>query len=319
MARQHDDFIGALRARDLAEDVLALNGLYGEVEVCVEGEAIQGEGFEVRQAGGGAQGIEVLSGGGEPLAGHIAVQPALKVDRLFCRCAAGDGVILTGGRGGDVPAIAGRFGLMDDEGGNRASAGSFLELVGPAAVIGHALATKEACGRVIVCNAEVGVIDEEEGDFSGEVGVAIIVPAALGCAGAKADKDDGGVLDADIWAGIGRADLDIAALLEINHRAVCACDVEGVHIGDNRMVERDGVCPGAVAPARLQPDRLELVDEVGDGSGLAFGAGGAAFKFVRSHDADDLGHVGGADLCRGGLQRGCGVARAVCAGGEHEP
>ena len=92
---------------------------------------------------------------------------------------------------------------MDNEGSSSAAAGSLLELVGPAAIIGHPVATKAASHRVILCNAEIRIVDEEEGDFVGEVNVAIIVPVAFWRARAKADKDDGCVSDFNRLARIG--------------------------------------------------------------------------------------------------------------------
>src|SRR3546814_11206649 len=71
-----------------------------------------------------------------------------------------DLVVLRSGPGAfhRVPAVGRAGRVVDDDRGLRALARGFLELVGPAPVIGHALAFEQA----LVAGVEAGVVDSDD-------------------------------------------------------------------------------------------------------------------------------------------------------------
>ena len=68
---------------------------------------------------------------------------------------------------------------MDDQRADGAAPGGFLELVGPAAVIGHP-AAELAGDRLAWGGLEIGIVDQEDGDLAVQIDAFVIVPAAFG-------------------------------------------------------------------------------------------------------------------------------------------
>ena len=91
-----------------------------------------------------------------------------------------DIIILAGRRLDRVPAIAGALGLVDDERADRAAPRRLLELVGPAAIIGHRPAAEPAGDRLARRRLEIGIVDQEDGDLAVQIDVAEIVPLRSG-------------------------------------------------------------------------------------------------------------------------------------------
>ena len=93
--------------------------------------------------------------------------------------------------------IAGGPGFVDDEDRRRALARSLLELVGPAAVVGHRVALE----RLRVELGRVGgigngrIVDEDEDRLALDVDVLEVVPVELGRLDAVAGEHHVGVLD----------------------------------------------------------------------------------------------------------------------------
>ena len=133
--------------------------------------------------------LEIQAGAAEQVGGDVALQPALEQHRRPRAFAEHDIVILARRRLDGVPAIAGALGLVDDERADRAAPRRFLELVGPAPVIGHRPPAEAARDRIARRRLEIGVVDQEDRDLAVEVDVAEIVPAALGRGHAIADED----------------------------------------------------------------------------------------------------------------------------------
>src|SRR3546814_9256967 len=73
-----------------------------------------------------------------------------------------------------IPAIGRGLGIVDDEHGGGALPGRLLELVGPAAVIGHRPALEIALPQRLL---PVRIVDEDDDRLSLYVDIRIIVPA----------------------------------------------------------------------------------------------------------------------------------------------
>ena len=89
----------------------------------------------------------------------------------------------------------------------------------------------------------------------------------------------------------------------------------GRHLGAD---QRHKLGPAAILAARLEAEGAELLDQVGDGAGLAFGAGRAALQRVGGEGAGPVGQmlridrrVGGG---RGGVGRVCHPIREPAGG-----
>ncbi|MNY55777.1 hypothetical protein D3C86_1917850 [compost metagenome] len=75
---------------------------------------------------------------------------------------------------------------MHDQCGGGTLARGFLELVGPAAVVGHALAVEQ----LFVIDMEARVVDEHHHRLALPVLAGVIVPLLLRCIHAVADEDE---------------------------------------------------------------------------------------------------------------------------------
>src|SRR3546814_8602199 len=111
----------------------------------------------------------------------------------------------------DIPAIADALGVVDDQRRDRAAARGFLELVGPAAVIGHRPPAELAERILALRRDEIGVVDQEDRDLALEVLALEIVPAAFGGADAVTAEYHRRVRDDRAVLGLERRDIDVGA------------------------------------------------------------------------------------------------------------
>jgi hypothetical protein len=65
---------------------------------------------------------------------------------------------------------------MDDQRTRSSTPRSFLEFVGPAAVVGHRLAAKQRS----VVGGKTWIVDQDDGGFSLHVEAGVVIPAILG-------------------------------------------------------------------------------------------------------------------------------------------
>ncbi len=182
---------------------------------------------------------------------------------------------------------------------DRAAPGRLLELVGPAAVEGHRPAAEPARDRVAGLGLEIGIVDQEDRDLAGEVDVAEIVPAPLGRGDAIADEDQGRALDRHGLRVAHRAHIDVVRRPQ-RGRPAAPDDLELCPLRHARADQRDHLGPAAILAARLEAERAELLDQVGDGPGLPLGAGGAALELVRGQLPGPFGEALRIDWCPGG-------------------
>ncbi len=95
----------------------------------------------------------------------------------------------------DLERIAGRLGLVHDQDAGRAAARTLLELVGPAAVVGHRLAVE----RLLIELRWIGgvghlrVVDQHDDRLALDVDVLEVVPVEFGSGDAVAGEDHLGV------------------------------------------------------------------------------------------------------------------------------
>lgn len=183
----------------------------------------------------------------------------------------------------DRPGISGRPLLVDDDRTGRALPGRLLELVGPAAVVGHRITAEE--GRVL--GGEARVVDQHDHGLAGRVDALVVVPAVLGRDHAVADEDHLGIGDRFVFDdALGPGD-------EVVGPGVVEPGVAGLdrEFGLSLFGQRDqgDVLEEGVAVAGLETRRLELVDQVVDGELLTGGGGGAALEFVAGEGPDGLG------------------------------
>ena len=143
---------------------------------------------------------------------------------------------------------------MDDERGGRALTRRFLELVGPAAIIGHRPATEWA---VQALRAEIRVVDKDDHRLALHIHAGIVVPAALRRVDAIADEHHLAARDLHRWRlAIGDGH-EIAAIAEAK-RLCAAGDGERREILRGDLHQRYVLEPAAII-ARLQTCRLEAL------------------------------------------------------------
>ena len=197
---------------------------------------------------------------------------------------------------------------MDDDRARRTLPGRLLELVGPAAVVGHRIAAED--GRVL--GGETRVVDQHDHRLAGRVDPFVVVPAVLRRDDAVAYEDHLGVGDRLVLHDpFGPGDEVFGP--GVVEPAVAGPDRE---FGLALLGERDerNALEEGVAVAGFETGRLELIDEVVDRELLSGRGGGAALELVAGECPHGLGeglegHGGG-----GGVGRVGGVA--VAAGRE---
>ena len=197
-----------------------------------------------------------------------------------------------------VPAVAGEVGAVDDEGADGSFAGGLLELVGPAAVVGEGFAGEEF--------GVVGgwVADDAEDDFAFDVDVGVVVPVVLGCGGAVADEDDGGVEGGGGGEGL-VGDYEVVAEFQEDGLAGGGDEGEGGGVGDDfHADEVDLLEVGAVVAGGGEAVEGELRGDILGGELAAAQSGVAAFEEVVGDELVLGADVGGAD---GGFYCGDGA------------
>src|SRR5574337_30986 len=253
------------------------------------------------------QRVEIQPGVLEHLHRQIALDPALEL-RVYLaglvphdvEHGVGVGVLHRG------PAIRGRRGFVDHQQAERALAGGFLVLVGPAAVIGHRLAAE-----VAVAGLEVGVVDQDHGDLAAQVDAFEVVPVALRRLDAVTDEDQWGIADTHRSGAVHRgANGDLLAL---GQRLGLAAQLQTQRrLADDLGAQQGyGLCPqaGAVPEVAtgLQAGRLHLRHHVVDGFRFSRGGRATTLEGIRGKRLDYIRQMPGAESRRvGRLRAGTG-------------
>gem|GEM_PF-5181714 len=237
------------------------------------------------------QRFEIQPGAFEQVHRQVALDPA------FQRRMRGLGIVAdhvehavgvgTGDRG---PAVGGRRGLVHDQHAGRALPRALLVLVGPAPVVGHALAVERA-----LAGLEVRVVDQHHRDLALQVHALEVVPAAFRRLDPVADEHQRRAVDGDLAAAVERgAQRDLLALGQRLALAV-ALDRDLRAADDVGAAQRHRLRPQALAvlevAARLQAGGLELRAEVGHGLVLARRGRGAALVGVGGQRLDVGGNA----------------------------
>ena len=177
---------------------------------------------------------------------------------------------------------------MDDDRRGGPLTGGLLELVGPAAVVGHGAAPEQ----LLVAGREARVIDEDDRGLAAHVDAGVIVPARLGRDHPVPHEHQGA---------LGQRDLRRHALgpddhvLAVGERRFAETQLRVGSGGD--LDDWDLLCP-RTAVTGLQAEFLELADEVIDGLALPGGAGLAALELVTGKRDDVALVLGGRDRDR---------------------
>ena len=236
---------------------------------------------------------EVVAGALEHLRRDRSLDPSLKEHRLLRFGRKNDVEILARRALHDVPAVARALGVMDDQRRDRSAPRRFLELVGPAAVVGHRLAGEFACDRLTLSGFEVRIVDQEDGDLALQVDALEVVPPALGRIHSISDEDHRGARDPRLVHRTDGAEIDVlreaqrGRLARLRDRQARRLQLGADH--------RHRLRPAAVLTAGLQPRRLELLGQISDRLLLARSAHRAALELVRRQHSRDLGHALGTD------------------------
>jgi hypothetical protein len=189
----------------------------------------------------------------------------------------------------DLEGVAGGTGLVDDQDPRGAAARAFLELVGPAAVVGHRLAG-EGLGiefRRVGGIGHLRIVDQHNDRLALDVDALEVVPVELGRGDAVAGEDHVGAADGCAVGDVLRPRHNVVGPLE-RALAAGAGDGERAGVGSRDADQRHLLDIGAVVVARLQAERLEGVLEVLDGELLALRAGGPALEFVSRQRLDSV-------------------------------
>ena len=300
-------FVRAAAAGEDADHV-ARGSVAHRVVECDRGlEAGQLHGAEARLARGALQRIEIVAAGGEQAARGGVLQPAIHrglvgapIGGLHVELRAGPAVL------DRRPAIGSGLGVVHDQGRGGALPGRFLELVGPAPIIGH----RPAVERPLIALAlPVGVVDQDDDRLPVHVDAGIIVPAHLRRVDPVADENEVAVVDCDMrLRAVGRADI-VGAVGEIQIGVVGPRDMQHRAALERDLDQRHILVPAAVI-ARLEAGALEFMGEERDRAGLAVGARRAALKFVRGQGLGDALQRLQRDLRRGRGPAGAGRGAA---------
>ena len=201
---------------------------------------------------------------------------------------------------------------MNDQRARCALPRGFLILVGPAAVIGHPLALKEA--RLIL-GGIVRIVDQNYRDLALHVDPGIVIPAQFGRNDTVADEDQRRVLQFGFRRDPVRSGDEILAKVKM-HRLAHHVDMQSVRILRFDLNRRHVLHPAALV-ARLQPGSLEAFDDEGDRLVLTSRGRPAPFigigrqllghrlqRFGRDHRRGDLRERDRPALCAAGRNPG---------------
>jgi hypothetical protein len=197
----------------------------------------------------------------------------------------------------DRERIRRRHGLVHDQHRRRSLPGPFLELVGPAPVVGHRLAAE----HLRVERRRVGgigdrrIVDEDDDGLALDVDVLEVVPAELRRLDAVAGEDDVRLVDLRAVGHVLRPRDHVVFPRERQLlRALREDERLSLRAGD--ADERDLLDVGAVRVARLEAEILELRFEVADRQVLADAAGRASLELVGGEHLDVLEDHRGIEL-----------------------
>ena len=275
MRRIEDVFVGARIAGQNADDVVRRRTAQRIVEAKARGEP-QRHRLEPLGLGGGGQIGEILARGFQNCLSDGLLDPAIGHGLVHVVIGLLDVILRAGpARIDHVPAVCRREGVVDDDRRGRPLTGRFLELVGPASVIGHAAPFEEA---VLRFHRIVGIVHQDDRSLPLHVDPGIIVPAQLGGHDAIAHEHQRAVLDVHL----GRdaiADGDILIAERIGLRGAGALDRQRRIVIARDLHGRDRLQPLAVV-AGLQARLLELGDDVIEDFRLHRRAGRTPFEIV---------------------------------------
>src|SRR3546814_9249061 len=187
------------------------------------------------------------------------------------RIVSGAQVVLRSGPGAfhHVPAVGRAGRVVDDDRGLRALASGFLELVGPAPVIGNALAFEQA----LVAGVEAGVVDQDDDGLALNVDAGVVVHVLLGRVDAVAEHNQRAVLDLDLGLAGARVEHHVGAELQLGGLAGDVDPERGGFVsrglGHRHVLEPGHVVAGLQADA--QELRLDVLERL-----IAAGRAGAA-------------------------------------------
>ena len=250
----------------------------------------------------GGQGVEIQAGQREELAGTVFGDPAFhRRESALAGLAGKVELSAAPGSGHDIPAIGGRFGLVDQDHAGGTLPGGFLILVGPATVIGHGIAVEEAGLRVGI----TGVVDQHDHRLACNIEAFIVVPVIFGGHDAIAHKDKIAVLDLNLVGGqLGPVD-DVFAHAQAQRLAIMG-DVKTGRFRIERDLQQRYRLEIASVESRFQTDAGHLV-----GNPLA--CGDSAFGCRRAARESIVGQGRNAPAQIGFLDRRCGRRRGVSA------
>ena len=228
---------------------------------------------EVRESGGPAGHFEIQPGVAEERDRLLPGDPTLDLQPVYV--AAGRPQIELLARPGaahHLPRIAGRPGLVDDQRAVRAHGGGLFELVGPAAVVGHRVATEVVLPR--------RVVHQRHQDLAGEVGVPEVVPAVFG-------RLDSVTHEEQLPGGADLGHHPLRPGDEIHRRLPVAAGIRGaLHRDGGRTHEGYRLDPRSVRVAGLESEFLEGAGQISDGLLLSGRGGRPAAELVRGQRGD---------------------------------
>ena len=180
---------------------------------------------------------------------------------------------------------------MDDQDARRAAPRALLELVRPAAVVGHRLAVEQRRVelRRIGRARNLRIVDEHQDRLALDVDVLEVVPVEFGSRDAVAGEDQLRVLDR---RGVGdalRPRHEVVAPAE-RRLLAAAGDRQRPRVGGGDAHERQGLNEGAVGVAWLEADLREGVLQELDGELLALRSRRASLELVGREHLDVLEH-----------------------------
>jgi hypothetical protein len=263
--------------------------------------------LEAAHLGPGAQGVEVLAGGRKQGARHVFADPALQRVALAGQVE----LLVREAVGRHRPRIRCGRGGVDQQDAGRALADRFLELIGPAAVVGQRLAAETVRFR----GSGLRVVHHRDQQLALHVDALEIVPAFLRRVDAVADEDQRR-RQRRLGLRAGVADHDVAADACIDGLAARR-EAYGA-AGQGLLADHLDLLAVAAAGQRLQAHRRGLGLEVAHGEGPAALSGAAAFEQVVGEE----GQVGAQRRFehrgRGGIEHGrrCAVGGEGCEHGR---
>ena len=303
-----------LCARQHTDHVAAGQLVYGLMNFAARLHAFQRHGLKAARLGCRLHGFEVEPGLRKHFNGHIAlnpafqhraISPAIRAHQIRLRAAPGVG--------DHIPAIGCRLCFVDDQGSRCALAGGFLELVGPAAVIGHGLAIEE----FRVAGGKAGIIDEDHYGFAGVVLTCIVIPTVFWRNGAIANEHDIARLEGNM-VGILALGPDHGLILEGEGEFVLIGPGENEAGGGrvNGLVDHvDLLEPAAIVAARCEAEARKLCCDPGSRGFASRGAGAAPFEDVVGKRLHAYGNVCRRYFRDGAFRKGQKQVFGGCFGG----